>query len=113
MQAGRLDRRIKLYKLIESQTDSGAVELTSELVAKVWAAKMPEKGSEGFREEQEQGWAVVTWQIRWIQDGLDDPTVKWELRERERVYDILEVREIGRRVGWELVTRCRAEDQKQ
>ena len=31
--------------------------------------------------------------------------------EGQRVYDIQEVREISRREGWELVARCRAEDQ--
>lgn len=111
MQAGRMDRRVKLQKMIESVGVSGAVTETPLLVATVWAQKIPENGSERFAEEQIQGWSIVTWRIRWMRDGIDDPTVKWQLLEGARVYDIMDVREIGRREGWELVTRCRAEDQ--
>jgi head-tail adaptor len=111
MQAGRLDRRVKLQKLVESQSDSGAVVETPHLVATVWAEKIPERGTERFAEDQVQGWAVVRWRLRWFQENLEDPTVKWQLVEGQRVYDVQEVREIGRREGWEFVTRCRAEDQ--
>ncbi len=111
MNAGILDRRITLRKLIEGQSDSGAVTYTPQNFATVWAQKVPDRGSEAFREAQLQGWALVTWRTRFFQDALADPTVKWDLLEGDRVYEILEVREIGRREGWELVTRCRAEDQ--
>jgi head-tail adaptor len=116
--AGRLDRRVKLQRLTESQSESGAVEYTPRLIATVWAEKVPEGGSEAFREafreEQLQGWSRVTWRIRWVQDDFDlsEPTVKWRLVEGTRIYDILAVQEIGRRWGWELVTRARAEDQR-
>lgn len=111
MRAGRMDRRVKLRKLVESQSDSGAVVETPLLVGTLWAQKQPERGTERFAEDQVQGWATVTWRVRWFQENLEDPTVKWQLLEGTRVYDILEVREIGRREGWELATRCRAEDQ--
>ncbi len=112
MQAGRLDRRVTLRKLTEGQSASGAVIYTPEDVATVWAQKVPERGSEAFREQQVQGWAPVVWRVRHIQDtDLADPTVKWDLVEGARVYEILSVTEINRREGWELVTRCRAEDQ--
>jgi HK97 gp10 family phage protein len=85
--AGRLDRRVKLQRLTESQSESGAVEYTPRLIATVWAEKVPEGGSEAFREafreEQLQGWSRVTWRIRWVQDDFDlsEPTVKWRLVE--------------------------------
>ena len=112
MQAGRLDRRVTLRKLTEGQSASGAVTYTPEDVAIVWAQKVPERGTETFGEQQVQGWSNVVWRIRWLQeDDLQDPTVKWELLEGTRVYEILSISEIGRREGWELATRCRAEDQ--
>ena len=108
--AGNLDRRVTLRRLVETASGSGAVIYTPEDVATVWAQKVPERGSEGFREQQVQGWAVVIWRLRYSLDVMD-PTVKWQLVEGVRVYDVLEVRELGRREGWELVTRARAEDQ--
>ncbi len=111
MQAGRLDRRVTLRKHVESQSASGAVIYTPTAIATVWARKTPDRGAEAFREGQVQGWTNVIWQIRYIRDVLADPTVKWDLLEGTRVYEILAVNEIGRREGWELVTRCRAEDQ--
>lgn len=111
MQAGRLDRRVTLERMAPRQSPSGAVTLTPEYVATVWAQKMPERGSESFREQQVQGWSPVVWRIRHLGDGIGEPTVKWRLLEGARVYDILAVQEIGRREGWELTTRARAEDQ--
>jgi head-tail adaptor len=111
MRAGALDRRITLRRLVEGRSGSGAVVYTPQNVATVWAQKMPDRGTEGFREAQVQGWSVVIWRIRYFRDGLEEPTVKWEILEGSRVHEILEVRELGRRDGWELVTRARAEDQ--
>lgn len=113
MQAGKLDRRITLRKLVESQSSSGAVVTTPQDVATLWAQKVHERGTEAYREGQVQGWAAVIWRTRWFLDAaLEAPTVKWELLEGERVYEVLEVREVGRREGWEFVTRARAEDQE-
>lgn len=112
MRAGSLDRRITLQRVVETQSGSGASTGTWLAVASVWAEKRPQGGTEAYREGQIQGWANVIWRIRYIQHGLDDPTVKWRLLEGDRVYEILSISEIGRREGWELVTRCRAEDQK-
>lgn len=112
MRAGLLDRRVTLRRMVETQSASGAVTETAQDVAEVWAEKHPDRGIEAFREEQRQGWAVVVWRIRYLLDGIQEPTVKWDLKEGARIYEILEVRELGRREGWELVTRARAEDQK-
>ena len=111
MQAGKLDRRITFRKLVESQSASGAVVYAPQDVATVWAEKVPDSGLEAFREGQVQGWFAVVWRTRFFRDAADDPTVKWEIVEGLRVYEVLDVREIGRREGWEFVTRARAEDQ--
>ncbi len=112
MQAGRLDRRVTLRRMVEGQSAAGAAIETPQDVRTVWAHKVPDHGMESFAEEQRQGWAFVIWRVRYLLDGLLEPTVKWSLVEGARVYEILEVRGIGRREGWEFVTRCRAEDQK-
>jgi hypothetical protein len=109
--AGDYDRRITLRKLVESQSASGAVVLAPQVFGIMWARKMPDRGLEAFREGQIQGWATVTWRTRYFRDGAQEPTVKWEILEGLRAYEVLEVREIGRKEGWEFVTRARAEDQ--
>jgi len=109
--AGKLDRRITFRRLVESQSASGAVVLTPQVIATVWAEKSPDRGTEAFREGQVQGWAAVTWRTRYFHEAMTEPTVKWEIVEGLRVYEVLEVRDLGRREGWEFVTRARAEDQ--
>ena len=109
--AGKRDRLVTIRRLRDSQSGSGAAVETPEVVTNLYAEKVPDSGTEAFREDQVQGWANVTWRTLWFRDGLDDPTVKWQIVEGARVYDVLSVREIGRRAGWEFVTRVRAEDQ--
>lgn len=111
VQAGKLDRRVTLRRLVEGRSPSHGVTQTAQPVIRVWAQKVPERGSEQFQEGQRQGWAAVTWRIRYLGAGVLEPTVKWELLEGQRVYEVLDVRELGRREGWELVTRTRSEDQ--
>lgn len=109
--AGLLDRRITFRKLVETQSASGAVVYTPQDVATVWAQKIHERGTESFREGQAQGWSAVLWRTRFFKDAAQEPTVKWEIVEGLRVYEVLEVREMGRAEGWEFVSRARAEDQ--
>ena len=108
--AGQLDRRVTLRRFTED-TSGGSVTRTPEIVATVWAQKQPDRGSEAYRNDEVVGWAAVIWRTRWFLYGSEAPTPKWDLLEGERAYEILDVREIGRREGWEFVTRCRAEDQ--
>lgn len=110
MRAGDLDRRITLRRYTEDTT-GGSLVRTPEVVANVWAQKQADRGVEAFRSDEVVGWATVIWRTRWFLYGSEAPTVKWDLLEGERAYEILDVREIGRREGWEFVTRCRAEDQ--
>lgn len=111
MRAGDLDCRITLQKLVESQSESGATIVTPQDFRTVWAQKVPDRGTEAYREGQVQGWAAVIWRTRYFLDAGQEPTVKWQILEGTRVYEILEAREIERREGWEFVTRARAEDQ--
>lgn len=110
MNPGELDRRVTLRKLAEGQSDSGAVVYSPLSIATVWASKASQPGTESFTEGQTVGFAPVIWRTRWFRSSdLEDPTVKWQLVEGAQVYDVLSVIEIGRREGWEFLTRARAE----
>lgn len=114
--AGKRDRRIKLYRFTDSQSDSGAAEQTPVLIGTFWAEKVQERtklDTEHHAEEQEIGWSYRRWRTVYFQTAdFEDPTVKWELREGLRVYEVLGVTELGRRGGWEFRSRVRSEDQK-
>lgn len=111
--AGRRDRRITLRTLDPGPVSvGGEPSETPRVVATPWAEKITDRGMEAFRQDQTQAWSTVIWRTLYFLDGTKEPTPKWELLEGSRSYEILEVREIGRREGWEFVTRYRAEDQR-
>jgi head-tail adaptor len=110
MQAGALDRRILLRRVVETEQGGRNVEAVTDFP--LWADKRPERGTEAQAADQVQAWAYVTWRIRWFEfAGNETPTAKWRVVEGARVYDVLEIREIGRREGVDLYCRTRAEDQ--
>jgi hypothetical protein len=63
-----------------------------------------------FRNDQKQGWSTMLFRTRYMLDGAQVPTVKHRISYAGRLYDILDVREINRREGWEYVGRARSED---
>lgn len=111
LSAGKLTTPVRFQRITESQSASGAVTETAQDILSAWAEKVEERSLEGFREEQQQGWAMVVFRTHYFRDGDEEPTVKWQIVEGDRVYEILDVREIGYRAGWEFVARARAEDQ--
>jgi len=111
MMSGKLDRRVTFQRVTETQSASGAVLEAWADIATVWASVLPESGTEAFREGQEQAWSVVRFRTRYWLDVAGVPTVKYRASHDGVLYDILEVREINRREGWEFVARARAEDQ--
>jgi len=113
-QAGKRDRRITLRRYDEGRSATGAPTRTARVVGDFWAEKVPESWPTDYEQAQQQrvGWSPVTWRILYVSIGLVEPTVKWDLLEGDRVYEILQVKEIGRREGLEPVTRARAEDQR-
>lgn len=115
--AGKKRHRVKLERFVETESGSGAVVQTPQLVATVWAWKVEKEerrtGSEGFDAEQVIAWSPQVWKIDYLQfDGLEDPNVKWQLVEGTKVFEIIDVSEIGLKRGWSLKTRARGEDQK-
>ena len=71
---------------------------------------VPERGTEAFREGQPQAWSTVLFRTLYVLDAAKVPTAKYRIVFEGRTYDVVDVREIGRRRGWEFVCRARAED---
>lgn len=113
MHVGRMRHRLKIERLVESQSGSGAVIQTPRLIATVWAEREPEEGREFFTEEQRAAFGRVVWGIHYLVDGTDEPTPKWRVREGARVHNILDVQPDpkGPGISWFLLTEYRAEDQ--
>ena len=115
--AGKKRHRVKLERFVETESGSGAVVETPQLVATVWAHKVSKEarrlGTEGFDAEQIIAWSPQIWEIDFVQfDGIEDPNVKWQLTEGAKVFEIIDVSEMDFRRGWSLKTRARGEDQK-
>ncbi len=105
MRSGRLDRRLTLQRRTLTENDYGeAVETWTDL-ATVWAEKIPVRGFERYASMQTVAEVEERFKIRYRKD----------ITPLDRVvcagitYDVLGVLEIGRREGWEILAKGRAE----
>lgn len=105
MRAGKLDRRITIRRATTAANDFGEEIETWADVATVWAQQRPNRGGERFAAQQMVGTKVLTFQIRYRSDVTNRDRVVYNGRE----YNILDVREIGRRVVTEFDAVARAE----
>ena len=104
MQAGKLDRKIVIQTLTETQDDyGGVVESWSEL-ATVWARFIPGGGNESFVAQAVYAEAQGRFHIRWRSDVTTKHRIQWDGKD----WDILAVSEIGRREGLEIIVKARA-----
>jgi SPP1 family predicted phage head-tail adaptor len=101
MRAGKLDRRITIERKTVTLSDRGQETLTWSTLATVWAEKRENTGSERFAREQIVGATLVTFRIRWS-DAVSAVTVEDRVGFDGRTFEIMAVREIGRREGVEL-----------
>jgi SPP1 family predicted phage head-tail adaptor len=106
MRAGKLDRRLTLQRqvLVETPPFNERVPTWVD-VAEVWAQQRPNRGAERFSAQEINGEAVMTFHIRY----RTDVTVKDRIAFEGRLWNILDVREIGRRVVTEIDAVARAE----
>ena len=105
MRAGRLDRRLTLQRRTLIENDYGEGVETWNDLATVWAEKIPVRGSERYAAMQTVAEVEERFKIRYrtgltpldrvICDGI--------------TYDVQGVLEIGRREGWEILAKGRAE----
>jgi SPP1 family predicted phage head-tail adaptor len=101
MQAGRLDRRIKIEQRVETQNSVGEAEISYVLLAEVWAEKKFMSGRELFTAAQFVPTGQVMYKIRYRSD-VDE---KCRIVDREDTYDIVYLADIGRREGLEITAK--------
>ena len=94
MRAGKLDRRITIRRYTTTRNDFGEDIRAWSDVATVWAQQRPNRGAERFAAQQIVGSRVLTFHIRYRADLTTADRIYYNDRE----YNIVDVREIGRRV---------------
>lgn len=108
MKAGRLDRRITLQRKSATQNSYGEEVAAWADLATVWAEVVPSAGREAFVAQQFAGFINATFRVRWsslTRSITDLDRISFD----GRIYNITEVREIGRREGLEFVAYTRGE----
>jgi SPP1 family predicted phage head-tail adaptor len=106
MRAGSLDRRVTIQRKTVTQSSSGDPVETWDDVATVWAQVLPDRGGERFARRQLVGSAVVLFRMRY----LSGVTVLDRLSYGDKLWDIVDVRETGRREGLDIDATARADD---
>lgn len=99
MRAGKMDRRVTLLKFQEIGRDPLNTPIEAWVpTATVWAQQRPERGAERFTAAQIAGAKVMTFHVRYRADiGIKD-----RLSYEGQVFEISDVRELGRRETSEL-----------
>lgn len=105
MEAGKLDRRIAIERAIKT-TDAVGGEVLSWLpLATVWASVAPISDGERWRAAEVSAGVTTRFQIRWGAAVTVEDRILYD----GRVYEIVGVKEIGRREGQEITASARAE----
>lgn len=108
MEAGKLDRRLTLLArtLVTNAANEEVETFTS--VGTVWASKKDVSDRERV-DSQEVGATITTrFQVR-HSSLTDDIRPTWRVSCEGRVYEVRAVKELGRKVGWEISAEARAE----
>ncbi|MCK4577797.1 MAG: phage head closure protein [Candidatus Marinimicrobia bacterium] len=101
LQAGKLDRQITIQSVTDSKGTVGAPKETYANWLTVWAQVIPANVMERYRNRQTVTVEDLVFRIRW-EDGL---TTRHRIVHDSENYEILSVREINRREGWEILAR--------
>lgn len=106
MRAGDLDRRIMIQRVTIEVSPSGGPIETWNTIATIWAKVEQQSGREFFATVQEVSERKAVFRIRWMPDLTVLDRVVYPPVEGEpptaSIYDLSEVRELGRREGIEL-----------
>jgi SPP1 family predicted phage head-tail adaptor len=98
VRAGSLDRRIAILEKVVTQNDDGEEIAHWFKLATVWAFVQQQSGREFFASQQTLEDRRILFRIRW----RPDLTVLNRIAYRGEIFDIQEVRELGRREGLDL-----------
>lgn len=105
MDAGKLDRRITVERATITTDAAGGEVQDWTAIATVWAEVLPISDGERWRASEVAAHVTTRFRIRW---GLG-VTVEDRIVYEGRVYEIVGVKEIGRREGQEITAAARAE----
>ena len=103
MAIGQMDRRVVLKTYTESRDAYGQPIKTWSTLATVWAKVMTDSGGEGQDNKQEIARSRVLITIRYRSDIDEMTKVTYDSQD----YDIINIKEIGRREYQELTTTLR------
>jgi SPP1 family predicted phage head-tail adaptor len=102
MRAGKMDRRITIKTVTESQSATGAPTQTLTTLATVWAQVINESGTEGLEGGTDQANYVRTFRIRWRDDVSAKHLISYDPGSGAELYDIIAINELGRRGGLDI-----------
>lgn len=105
MKSGKLDRRVTIQRVAVVLDDFGGEIETWTDHATVWAQVLPVSDGERWRAEQVSATVSTRFRIRWGAGVRVTDQIIYE----GRTYDIVGVKEIGRREGQEITAAARAE----
>ncbi|RZJ01818.1 MAG: head-tail adaptor protein [Brevundimonas sp.] len=106
--AGKLDRRITIQRATVTRDEYNAEVSTWATMANVWAAYEPIKDGERFRAGERAAELSARFQIRYSSQ-VAGVTAEDRLTFDGKTYEIINVKEIGRREGIELTTVARGD----
>ena len=104
----KLDRRITLERFIETTNLFNEVIKDWQPLATVWASKEDIRDSERFQASQVSASITTRFQIRYS-PSLSDLSPLDRLTYDGRLYEIVAVKEIGRKEGLEITASARAD----
>ena len=105
MRAGELNRRITLEAPDPQVASSGEETVQYVPVGQVWAKVEPARGGEGFSGIQRFAEVTHSFLLRY----RSDVTPEWRVWYQGRSFDIVEVLEVGRRIGLKVLATARSE----
>jgi len=108
MIAGRLDRRVQFTRATLADDGLASSEVWADYGEAVWASKQDLRDSEKWRAGEVAASVTTRFQVRW-NSITETVTPKDRLTCDGREYDIVGVKEIGRREGIELTCAARAD----
>lgn len=108
LSAGKLDRRIRLERFTETRDEYNEPVKTWALLANRWAAYEPLSDGEKFSASETAANASARFRIRWS-SAVADLNPKDRLIFGGDTWEIVRVKEIGRREGIEITAASRAD----
>lgn len=103
MKSGKLDKRIEVQRKGETITPAGSVIEAWSLLIRLRAEVLQQSATEFLREPGEAERTAIVFRVRWPSTEI---TLGDRILHRATAYDLVEIKEVGRKRGLEL--RCEA-----